>query len=872
MRIKQFYKIARRSASTTRILPNLAGKPSAFIGWLFMSAFFSSSVDTAYAREALNSKVLEEVLVTARKKSESLQDTPIAVTAMSGEDLAEAGIKNISEITKSVPSLQINNSTGTQIFVRGIGQRSSLARHDPSVSVYLDGILLPKADGQLMDTVDLDSVQVLRGPQGTLFGKNNTGGALIFTLTKPSEESSYYVEAGLGNYNLRRFRVGGNYPISDTFFVRGAVNTVRDEGYLYDTSVGRNASNDRMSALAQLRWLASETMTLDTLLYYGKVSERLPSYHCSIVNEGALLVNGLGLLWSGDTDPTNPQAYADNCNKNSIENQPDLTTSMGPDQKQNRSLDTHMLGSTLSWELNEDTEFKAILGVRNAYKPDSNTVSDEGGAQPYLRVQQLAGGKQESMSVEFQLNGTLAESRLDYTAGLFYMTDRKYEEGVASLPLVGVEAATLAQLAVGMSPSLRTSTAPLVAALLPMDHYQEFDLTGQTYAIFSQVTWNITDNLELTFGGRYTEEARRSKLLTRFTDNAAVSAILSSDPRFTTIDPALGLHAFAGTWGMDPVGLANEYFPFKSEGSSNTPLGEPIYDDNEKTFREFTPMASLAWIVPQELLGNSMFDSLMAYGTWSNGFKTGFLEPVGGDGLVVIEPELLENIELGLKSEFLDRSLRLNLAVYSMVFEGMQLITSGVDSVGTLVVTTQNAGESTIKGVEAELTWMVTADTVVNFSFSDNNYEFVEFEDRDFRTLATTGEVRTLDRSDEDFAVTPDTTASLGVQHSFHSDIGTITTRLDANYKSKVYMGFDNGAWDAAQENPDAVYDGAYSLVDARVTWWNNDHDTSFAFYVKNVNDKRYLVGAVANGDSVGTFGAALGPPRTYGIEVFKRY
>ena len=119
---------------------------------------------------------IEEVLVTARKRAENLQETPVAVTALSGDDLRAQGILSTTELSKSVPSLQINDSTSAQIFIRGIGQRAPMARFDPSVSVYLDGIFIPRPDGQLLDTIDVESVQVLRGPQGTLFGKNNTGG------------------------------------------------------------------------------------------------------------------------------------------------------------------------------------------------------------------------------------------------------------------------------------------------------------------------------------------------------------------------------------------------------------------------------------------------------------------------------------------------------------------------------------------------------------------------------------------------------------------------------------------------------------------------------------------------------------------------
>ena len=172
------------------------------------------------ADNTLQKGVLEEVLVTARKRSESMQDIPIAVTAISADSLRERGISNTSELTKSVPSLEIRKGQANQIYIRGIGERTGFARVDPTVGVYLDDLFLPRSDGQLLDTVDIASVQVLRGPQGTLFGKNTTGGAMVVSLQKPDAEPAAYVEAGVGNYAQRRLKAGVNWPISDHFFTR----------------------------------------------------------------------------------------------------------------------------------------------------------------------------------------------------------------------------------------------------------------------------------------------------------------------------------------------------------------------------------------------------------------------------------------------------------------------------------------------------------------------------------------------------------------------------------------------------------------------------------------------------------------------------
>ncbi|WP_027874402.1 TonB-dependent receptor plug domain-containing protein [Spongiibacter marinus] len=188
----------------------------------------ASAAEPAAAKPAQKG-VLEEVLVTARKRSESMQDIPIAVTAISADSLRERGISNTSELTKSVPSLEIRKGQANQIYIRGIGERTGFARVDPTVGVYLDDLFLPRSDGQLLDTVDIASIQVLRGPQGTLFGKNTTGGAMVVSLQKPDSEPAAYVEAGVGNYAQRRLKAGVNWPISDHFFTRAAINITKDD-------------------------------------------------------------------------------------------------------------------------------------------------------------------------------------------------------------------------------------------------------------------------------------------------------------------------------------------------------------------------------------------------------------------------------------------------------------------------------------------------------------------------------------------------------------------------------------------------------------------------------------------------------------------
>ncbi len=225
--------------------------------------------DASAAQQTQQRAALEEVVVTARRRAENLQESPVAVSAMTGDDMRERGIVNTNELTKSVPSLEISEGRASQIYIRGVGQRSGFARVDPTVGVYLDDLFIPRSDGQLLDTVDIDSVQVLRGPQGTLFGKNTTGGAMVLTLSKPGDTEEGYVDVQLGNFEAQSVRAAWTQPISDDFSVRVAVNKRKREGFTEDVMTGqKGGSVDRTAALFQAVWHASDDISVNSLLFF----------------------------------------------------------------------------------------------------------------------------------------------------------------------------------------------------------------------------------------------------------------------------------------------------------------------------------------------------------------------------------------------------------------------------------------------------------------------------------------------------------------------------------------------------------------------------------------------------------------------------
>ena len=838
--------------------------------------------------EAKRVAALEEVIVTARRRAENIQETPIAVTAISGESLREQGIVNTSELTKSVPSLQINEGQSNQIYIRGIGERSGFARVDPTVGVYLDDLFLPRTDGQLLDTVDVRSIQVLRGPQGTLFGKNTTGGALALTLEKPNDVYEGYVEGALGNYESRSLRAAVNIPISDNFYTRTALTIDKDDGFFKDKRQGTSySSNDRKALVFQTRFEGESSFTLDTLTYIGKIDEGFAAINCDFSSENGLFGEGLYLMWAGDTDPSNPTAYRENCEANSRTqgNVGDLEANLGPNPKLQKKLDTYLLGATAQWELNDDVAMKVVFGARKETEGPIASSDNDGGPENWSEAYNTDDGERDSFSLEYQVNGTAFDSRLSYTGGLFYMRETNFEPFALLTNFAGLDALTLGQLGAGQIPTQPTpgGTQPFVGILSGPLVLSEFELENNTFAAFFQGSYDITDNLQFTGGIRYTAEKRESELSIFQADVAAIESRVTGG---VFISPATGKPITFGpnaggffpcllgcVWADDPVRVfQNQFLDENGDGVPDIPLNSSptLVDKKDKVFSKITPMASVSYNLPYEWLDDSVLDSMMVYGTWSTGFKSGFFEPRLLDGLQQVDPEEVENREIGFKIDAFDRTVRFNVAIYSMDFENMQLIQVSTDSGGNLAVIFRNAGEATIEGGEMELTWMPSPLVMINASYSDNNYEFQEFVDNDLLS-AVAGNFVPEDRTDETFPASPETTASLGVQFMIPTDFGMVIPRVDFSYKSEIFFGLDDGSFSVFQREGIGGSE-AFTQIDARLSWQNNNGDLNVAAFVKNLTDERYIIGTASVSDSVSTFNQTYGDPRRYGIQVRKTF
>ncbi|WP_372764757.1 TonB-dependent receptor [Litorivivens sp.] len=821
---------------------------------------------------------LEEVVVTARRREESLQTAPVAVSALTGDDMRQRGITNTGELAKSVPSLEISQGRASQIYIRGVGQRSGFARVDPTVGVYLDDLFIPRSDSQLLDTVDIENVQVLRGPQGTLFGKNTTGGAMVLTLAKPGDTQEGYVDLTLGSLGAQTLRAAWTQPVTDDLSVRFAINNRRRDGFTEDVVSGqKGGSVDRLSGLFQTRWLASDSVTVDTLLFLSDRDDTLEHNNCRINNDQALFLEGLYVMWPGDTDPSQPTAYRENCEANSEERLGDLKSNTGAYPNLNWDQQQAMIGATVEWLYSPDHQIKGVFGARKAEKGALVTSDQDGGPGNWSESHNHGDSEQKSLSAELQFSGGFFDERLRYTGGLFYMLEENFEPFTLVSGFGGLDLKTIGELGAGQVPTRPTpgGTVPFVGAVTGNPIQQnEFDLTNNTLAAYVQSSFDITPMLELTLGLRWTSENRESNLVLTQADTTAIeNRMRSAGLVGACLGPELpGVCQSNVPWAADPVGQISALFPdANGDGIDDFPMNDsPFLDQSkEKTFSKVTPMASLSYTIPG--LGDGFLSSVTLYTTYSDGFKSGFFEPRVEDGLQQVEPEEVKNLEFGYKIEALERSLRINGAIYTMEFTNQQLIQVQTDSAENLAVVFDNAGNSEIEGTEVEVQWMPSANMLVNFSASYNDYTFTEFSDRDL-LQASLGNNVVVDRTDEPFPVSPETTVSLGVQYTWDTTVGSFTPRIDASYKSEIYLGLDRGSFEAYERNKELAGDDAKTLVDLRFSWSSLDYRTSVAAFVKNATDERYLPGAASVGSSLGTFFSFYGEPRTYGVELRYEY
>ena len=740
---------------------------------------------------------LEEVVVTARRKAENLQDVPAAVTNFGAESLQDAAIQDISGIANVTPSLVFSSANGASInpiiSLRGQVQNDpSVITLDPSVGVYLDEVYLGRAPGSLLDMFDVARVEVLKGPQGTLYGRNTTGGALkvIPNKAEPGGETGGFLRVMAGNYGALHREGAINIPLGETLAARLSYSLRERDGHANATLVAQDdpeqvighstpGGKDTEGYRANILWDASNNLTLELGYDYSDTrTNGTPSYD-----------------QAGDRARTNAAGALSEYQRSSDDFYSYWTDV--PSRARATTEGTYLKGIYDS----SAGEFKAIYALRDLDFPflvDADGTSAKG-------VIQDAHQTAEQTSLELQYSNSFFDDRVSLVFGYY-----DFEESGGDEFTTYASEIVAAALGFPAPPAIPPGSIPL------LDQYGDAYFENTSESFFFQLSVDLLDNLSVTVGARDVTETKLLDLDTR--DTGLANDLLGPDSNAFAI--AAGTQTDNCPYAPDAPGVTN--------------------DGESCNFIQSTDYEYKVWTLSADW---SLSDTTMLYLKKSRGARSGGQNFRGrnAETLVPFDPEFVVDIEAGLKTDFFDNRVRLNLATYHSDYSAIQF--SNVVEISTFV---ENLGDATIDGSELELT----------VSISDNF------------TVIATGTLLNFEYDDESkegpYAPNKKASLSLNYKHPFHW--GEIGSALNYSYSAKTAL--DNDA-NAFRHNP---YHSQEAVSFLSTTAYVNvtELDLRIGLFVTNLTDEETyanIIPSFLDADPTTGGTTTLGEPRRFGVE-----
>lgn len=764
------------SSSTTRVFLILVA--TAAVG--STEPVLAQQDESSDARSA----AIDEIIVTSRRRDESIQDVPIAVTAFTGEQLERVGAENLIAVGQSSPNvtLEVSRGTNTTItaFIRGVGQQDPVAGFEAGVGLYVDDVYLNRPQAAVLDIYDVERIEVLRGPQGTLYGRNTIGGAIKYVTKALSDEREAKVRVSYGTENQLDLVLTGSTPLSDNFRVGGSIARLTRDGFgdnLFLPGV-ENYNKDVLGGRFSMEWDVSDDFNLRLSGDYIKDDSDPKQGHRLTVGaaSGAPILDDVFDTRSGLNSP---------------------------------EQEVEALGGALtaSWTLSDNITLRNIL----SHRVDETTTPIDFDSLPVEDLDVPAIYENEQFSEELQL--IYESDRLSGVAGFYWLDANAFNTfDVILAQLGGV---------IGL-PGLNANTFG--------------DVDTDSWAVYADFSFNVSDAVSLSLGGRYTEDERTSQVIrTTFLGGAS---------------PALG--------------------------GTGTPLAVTSNFRGSRTFSEFTPRASISW---------KPNDDQNLYLTYSEGFKGGSFDPRGqtsaapdidGDGTVsdqeifnfmAFEPEFVDTIEIGLKSSWLDGRVNTSAAVFFSDYTDVQIPGSfGFDSDGdgtndTFIGVTSNAADADMTGIEFEGTALLSDMFTLGWAIGYLDAEFNEFIDATGTNVA----------DQRVFQNTPDLTASATVTYQNSMD-------LFGNGGTFFVIGSGSHRSEASQFEFETVEldQSAFTLWDLSLVWEDDDGHWRAGLHGKNLGDEEYKVAGyyfpAPTLGLEGTVTAFYGYPRTLTATVEYRF
>jgi len=794
---------------------------------------FSSTAARAQDAEAEDSNRLQEVVVTAQFREQNLQDTPIAITAVTSEMLEARSQTSVFEVAAQAPNVTLKpagQAFGPSMvaFIRGVGQTDFIFALEPGVGIYVDDVYHSTLTGSLLDLMDLQRVEVLRGPQGTLAGRNSIGGAIKLYSKVPDGTGGGDLQLTYGSFDRLDVRASGEFTVvPDKMFVRIAGASRQRDGYIdvldygcthpgsgvpiIRTSEGckvdEQGNQAYTSGRVSLRWLASDDVELN---FVGDVVDDSSGTAAGVLLYGH---NASTLFNIDDGNPATPTVGFQNHifvpsgpfhNANDPINDPYVNYSTMVDNSptsalvpwkpvilpSKNTLQMWGISGKLDWKLSDSLSLTSI----SAYRTYDSVFNQDSDLSPIALT--LVGNRVEhdQFTQEIRLNGAFA-TRADWTVGAFYLDQDSFYEGRIDLNYTATPA-----LPIGLDFIHGPDPTP-----------------AKTWAVFAHSAVHLTDAADLTLGARYSDE-QKDYTHNRHNPDGTVPNFAPGQPNFQ-------------------VGPVN---------------GLPDHFEDQR----------VDWRVGFDY---NFSDNFMSYVQTSTGYKGGGVNPrpFFPQQRASFAPETITAYELGFKSTFLDRRMRLNGAIFFNDYEDIQLTLTACETpFGPTPMAPcakpSNVGSAEVKGAELELEVYPTEGLSIDASAS-----YLDFQYTEIRSGALSGST-TRAPLDMITPYTPEWKGSAGISYQFPTTtLGTFALRLDANYQSSVYTSPTNDFTNLID---------SYTLTNARLSWKGQEDEWEAAFEVTNLSDELYYLTIFDQRTSVGQVTGQPGYPRMYGVTIKRRF
>jgi iron complex outermembrane receptor protein len=774
---------------------------------------------------------LEEIVVTAEFRARSVQETPLAITAISGDTLEARSQLRIPEIAAQAPNVTMTQAgafggNSLTAFIRGVGQIDYIPAVEPGVGIHVDEVYFASLTGAVLDLLDLDRVEILRGPQGVLGGKNAVGGAIKLHSKRPSADQDGFVEAGFGEYNAIRVRGATNFTlIEDKLWGRISGTSLTREGYITNLDYGcthpglgfpdsKQTDNcvtgteggiDYAGVRMAFRWDASDDLEFNfSVNIIEEDSDPIPNVPLrarpttapvldfplgppSLIWDhalgeigvfpytygGAPIATAPGCLFiaygPGTCDPLSPNSlYVNYATYDDYRS--------GVQIKKEKTLESRDLTFTIDWAPGGgNLAFKSITAAREL---ESGWGQDEDGTPiPLGYVYQFV--DHEQFSQEFRLSGGSTDS-FDWTVGAYYINSETPVTGRIGLGYVGFDF-------IHGPDALETTNM----------------------AAFANGTFYLGESFEVNVGARFSDDEKDYTFQRR-------------NPDLSPIQPCVGPLG-------DPANPPNCLISSVAGESGH-------FEDTRTDYR-------LA-------LSYKFGDSALVYGSYSTGFKGGGINPrpFYNSQIAPVNPEELDTFEVGFKSDFWDGRARLNGAYFVNDYQNVQANFSFCPQFADPVpcLATLNAGDADVDGFELEFDVALTDNFLVEASYSSLDFEWTRVDsDADIDPAGIT-------------PFSPETTWSIGAQYSATGAQGTFVVRLDANYQDDIFTEPNNNS---------GSFIGDYTLLNGSIVLRSADERWSIKLEGKNLTDEEYLY-YVQDGGSEGIDYAAPAIPRTWLLSI----